>query len=289
MALLHITDASGRQWEHSLSPHSVCTIGRAPDNEIILNDGRVSRYHAHIKFIDGAYVIVDGHVTGSLIQRSANKVLIDGKPFHEHALESGERVTIGASELRFEQSPADAPQAAPRLPGYDDLRLGRTQFTVKAKEIFQTRTSPGGGPASQQEELELLRRKADILTLLYEMSQTLGSVFDLDLIFEKATDIIFRVTPADRVVALLRDDSLDAGGVEGGLRPVAMRVRDEKLALTAKTRTIGRTITHKVMRERVALLSQDVIADEQFASVNSIIAQGVRSTMCAPLLSESGV
>ena len=51
--------------------------------------------------------------------------------------------------------------------------------------------------------LETLQRKANILTALYEMSKTLGSVFDLNAIFDKATDVIFRSTPADRVVALL--------------------------------------------------------------------------------------
>ena len=56
-------------------------------------------------------------------------------------------------------------------------------------------------------ELEQLRRKAKILALLYEMSKTLGSVFNLDAIFEKATQVIFDATPADRVVALLTDDA----------------------------------------------------------------------------------
>ena len=41
------------------------------------------------------------------------------------------------------------------------------------------------------------------------MSKTLGTVFDLKEIFEKATDLIFRGTPADRVVALLADETLD--------------------------------------------------------------------------------
>jgi adenylate cyclase len=43
------------------------------------------------------------------------------------------------------------------------------------------------------------------------------------------------------------------------------------------------------MQERVALLSQDAAADEQFAGVESIVSQGVRSTICAPLIAESGV
>jgi adenylate cyclase len=43
------------------------------------------------------------------------------------------------------------------------------------------------------------------------------------------------------------------------------------------------------MKDRVALLSQDAAADAQFAGVESIVSQGVRSTICAPLIAESGV
>lgn len=286
MALLKIKDASGRQWQYALSPQLVCTIGRAADNSVVLDDPRASRYHAHIVYRDAAYVVIDGRMTGALIQRSSNKVLIDGQPSHEHVLKDGEAITIGASVLQFELPPAEA---LPRF-GYDDVRLGHTQLAIKAEDLLQTRLkSTGDDMASTRAEIEVLRRKADILALLYEMSQTLGSVFDLELIFEKATDIIFRVTPADRVVALLRDERPDTDAADGGLRPVAMRMRDARLAATAKSLTIGRTITRKVMNERVALLSQDVAADEQFANVNSILAQGVRSTMCAPLIAGSGV
>jgi len=70
---------------------------------------------------------------------------------------------------------------------------------------------------------------------------------------------------------------------------IATSARDEKLEAHARKMTIGRTITRKVMKDRVALLSQDAAADEQFAGVDSIVSQGVRSTICAPLLTESGV
>jgi adenylate cyclase len=121
------------------------------------------------------------------------------------------------------------------------------------------------------------------------MSKTLGSVFDLNAIFAKATDIIFRATPADRVVALLAEKSVSGDAEDVELHPVATRARDEKLEAHARKLTIGRTITRKVMKERVALLSQDAAADEQFAGVDSIVSQGVRSTICAPMVAESGV
>ena len=137
--------------------------------------------------------------------------------------------------------------------------------------------------------LESLQRKANILSALYEMSRTLGSVFDLDAIFAKATDIIFRLTPADRVVALLAEGSGTGNLEDVKLNPIAMLARDEKLEGHARKLTIGRTITKKVMRDRVALLSQDAASDEQFAGVDSIVSQGVRSTICAPLVGESRV
>jgi adenylate cyclase len=43
------------------------------------------------------------------------------------------------------------------------------------------------------------------------------------------------------------------------------------------------------MKDRVALLSQDAASDEEFAGVDSIVSQGVRSTICAPLVGESRV
>ncbi len=291
MAHLKITDASGRQWQYSFMPQGVCTIGRAPDNAVVLDDARASRYHAHIKSSeDGSLTIVDGAVINGQLRRSANKVFINGEPHLEYQLTNGDRVTIGASTLRFEQ-PAEERTTEVR---YDDKPLGHTQLLISANDVMTTvlHGKPDAGMAAspaRDKVLESLQRKANILSALYEMSRTLGSVFDLDAIFAKATDIIFRLTPADRVVALLAEGSGTGNLEDVKLNPIAMRARDEKLEGHARKLTIGRTITKKVMRDRVALLSQDAASDEQFAGVDSIVSQGVRSTICAPLVGESRV
>ena len=290
MAHLKITDASGRQWQFNFAPQAVCTIGRAPDNAVVLDDPRASRYHAHIKQADnGAFTIVDGAVINGQLRRSANKVLINGEGQYEHNLKNGDRITIGASTLKFEQ-PAEERTTDVR---YDDKPLGHTQLLISANDVMSTVlrtksdeviTSP-----SRDKVLEALQRKANILSALYEMSKTLGSVFDLNAIFAKATDIIFRSTPADRVVALLADAGTNSNLEDIQLTPIAMRARDDKLEAHARKLSIGRTITRKVMRDRVALLSQDAASDEQFAGVDSIVSQGVRSTICAPLVAETRV
>src|ERR1044071_3590560 len=101
MALLHITDASGRAWAATLTRQGVCTIGRAPDNTVVLNDPRASRHHAHVRFRDGSYFIVDGSPDGKL---SANHVFVNGQQHLEHALRDADRVQIGASQLRIDTS-----------------------------------------------------------------------------------------------------------------------------------------------------------------------------------------
>ena len=162
---------------------------------------------------------------------------------------------------------------------------------MSARDVLSTvlrQAEPAGAP--RDKVLETLQRKANILNELYEMSKTLGAGFDLDKIFKKATDIIFRSTPADRVVALLAEGVVtEQNADDAKLFAIATSARDEKLEAHARKMTIGRTITRKVMKDRVALLSQDAAADEQFAGVDSIVSQGVRSTICAPLLTESGV
>jgi adenylate cyclase len=297
MALLQITDASGRAWASPLSRQGVCTIGRAPDNAVVLNDPRASRHHAHVRFRDGSYFIIDGSTDGKL---SANHVFVNGEQRLEHALREGDRVQIGASHLRLDVSDERAAEPETR---FEDKPLGHTQLLVSADDVIRaalssrpaapaTRTATAAAssePEPADTELEELRRKARILAMLYEMSKTLGTVFDLDRIFDKACEVIFSATPADRVVALLRDERTQGDDGEENLQVVAMRVRDETHAARARKQSIGRTITRKVMRERQALLSQDAASDQEFAGVHSIVAQGVHSTICAPLLADTRV
>ena len=295
MAFLKVTDASGRQAQQQLNARTTYTIGRAPDNHVVLDDPRASRHHAHIKpNDDGSFMVIDGIFVNGQIKRSANKVYVNGEQKFEHQLRDGDRVTIGASTLKFEQAKEERTAEL----SYDDKPLGHTQLLMSAKDVLNTVLRQSDPSLSMgvttvprgDKVLESLQRKANILGEIYEMSKALGAGFDLDKIFKMATDIIFRSTPADRVVALLADGIVtEQNADEAKLFPIATRARDEKLEQHARKMTIGRTITRKVMKDRVALLSQDAAADEQFAGVDSIVSQGVRSTICAPLFTESGV
>ena len=315
-AKLRITEPGGAPREFSLEVGKNYTIGRSNENNIVLNDRRVSRKHAHVTADGERFRLVDGYYEGGALKRSVNHVFVNGSPVLEKQLEQGDNVVIGETQLLFLDSlpkpfipehhvsyapaPAQAAVAvahtAPTVADspigvdYDDKPLGQTQLRISANEIIgrQSHLSIESGMASP-EEVKDLRRKAKILELLYEMSRSLGTVFDLKEIFDRATDLIFRGSPADRVVALLADETLDGKILAYSLVPVSVKTRDAKIEELTDSLTISRTITQKVMREKVALLSQDAKTDAQFLGAESIVSQGVRSTICAPLITESNV
>jgi len=311
-AWLNIKETTGNEFRFDLAAGQIYSIGRAKDNDIILNDRRVSRKHARIAGDAEGFVLIDGTVENGTLVRSINHVFINGAPVLEKKLESGDAIIIGESQLDFDfDAPAKATGPLPEIlkrsvsgedydaetaavvaegVNYDDKPLGMTQVEMSANEIIgrQTHLSVESAVATP-EEIKDLRRKAKMLELLYEMSRSIGTVFDLKEIFAKATDLIFRGTPADRVVALIADETVDGKILDYSLFPIAVRTRDGQMTEPAERLTISRTITQKVMRDKVAVLSQDARTDEQFFGAESIVSQGVRSTICAPLITESNV
>ncbi len=311
-ALLKITEPNGRVWEFTLEPGTTYSIGRAKDNDIVLNDRRASRKHARVIPSDDRFTVVDGYLENGGLVRSVNHVFINGSPMLEKVLESGDMVMVGESRLEFVQTGAAGTSgplpeilkrsisdehfdsgpatAASEAVNFDDKPLGHTQVQISANAIiFRQSHLSIETAAATPEEIKDLRRKAKMLELLYEMSRSIGTVFDLKQIFEKATDLIFRGTPADRVVALIADETVDGKILDYSLFPIAVRTRDENTDKLTSNLTISRTITLKVMREKVAVLSQDAKTDELFLGSDSIVSQGVRSTICAPLITESNV
>ncbi len=286
------------------------SIGRARENDIVLDDRRVSRKHAFV-FGDGkVFKVIDGHLENGQLIRSVNHVFVNGTMQVQCPLAPGDLITIGESKLQFLPAIPDpvaipandpVPQMAvvsernadvetPQTINYDDAPLGHTQMQISVNEIIGRQSSLSlENAVASPEEIKDLRRKAKILGLLFEMSKTLGTVFDLPEIFERATDLIFRGTPADRVVALLTDEKDNTVPLDHSLYQIGAKTRAESMKQLTDKLTVSRTITQKVMRDRVAILSQDAKTDEQFQGAESIVAQGVRSTICAPLITQSSV
>jgi FHA domain-containing protein len=80
------------------------TIGRAPDNGVVLRDGRASRHHARIDARRGSLVLSDlGSTNGSFV---------NDRRVESIALGEGDRIRVGTTTLLIEAIASGAPDAA---------------------------------------------------------------------------------------------------------------------------------------------------------------------------------
>lgn len=108
MPRIIVEPSSGEKTERSLNRDDIATIGRRKQCTVVITDSAVSRHHATIEFVDGAYILRD--------EGSSNGTLIDDERISEHKLRDGDQFTIGETVLTFredEPEPAPAPVPAP--------------------------------------------------------------------------------------------------------------------------------------------------------------------------------
>jgi len=97
---LVITAGAGKGREFKLRARA--TLGRAPDNDIVLEDPKVSRHHAVIAFTGDRYSITD--------LESANGTFVNGILVREpnHPLRAEDVISVGDTELTFYEVPPSA-------------------------------------------------------------------------------------------------------------------------------------------------------------------------------------
>jgi pSer/pThr/pTyr-binding forkhead associated (FHA) protein len=72
------------------------TVGRGLNNDIILEDSRVSRHHAQLRYRARRFWIND--------LGSTNGTFINGEQIEEKALRDGDTISLGGLELIFKES-----------------------------------------------------------------------------------------------------------------------------------------------------------------------------------------
>ncbi len=93
---LTLIQAGEAEQEFELSKTSV-SFGRAATNDIILNDARISRSHARLDCSPQGVVLTD--------LQSSNGCWVNGERVEQAVLNPGDLITLGGSQIRFDQSP----------------------------------------------------------------------------------------------------------------------------------------------------------------------------------------
>jgi adenylate cyclase len=265
MAKLVISGPDGKESEYELVSKET-RIGRvAPMVDLVVNDGRASRLHAVIRKLQNGFTVVD--------LNSANGTYVNEKPIKELLLREGDVVRIGETRFRFEAS-----RAAPQVEQVDQpIPKGGTVMLVQSDSFKVARSDKLATP----DEIARLRKKAEILSHMFDLSKTLSSVFNMEEIYGHVADMLFELTPAARVVFF----EIAAGTDE--LIATFATFRDKSTAVRKESVTVSRTILRQAVDDRVALLVSDAL--NEFKGAKSVVFQNISSAICAPMVGQSGV
>ena len=96
------------EWQFSSLDHDVVRIGRSHENEVVISDAYVSRFHAELHFTDGGWEI------RSL---GRNGVLLGGRKIEDkHSIAEADEFQLGPSGSFIRLSPMNEADAASALP-----------------------------------------------------------------------------------------------------------------------------------------------------------------------------
>ena len=163
------------------------SIGRAPDNDLQLDDRPVSRYHALIFHRDDQWHVND--------LGSNNGTLVNGEQVVSAALKHGDEIRIGGVVLVLHLEPEEKPQT------------GETSDATPLSEITQTISLDDIGRfySLQRAATESLSQKDRRLHYLLAIAELAVSARSIPLLFEGLVQSLRRTLDASRVVPILQD------------------------------------------------------------------------------------
>jgi transcriptional regulator with GAF, ATPase, and Fis domain len=255
----------------------VTTVGRALGNDVSIPSHGLAETHVQVLF-DGRDFNLEE------VDKQAD-ILINGKKKRRARLVHGDRVTLGDVELSF--SIFDEPQ-----------KIARGSTGAGA--------SGAGPPAGISDtQLNVTNQQLAGLRKLYEFSEKLMTMKEIDQLLEAMLDAVIEVTGAEKGLILLNDDAFM--GTEGpresaaslasprtdapATRPARIRASRNVMreALTETSGAISDSIVRKVIETGRPVIVSDALNDSQFNTSESVLALRLSSVMCAPLVSQGHV
>ncbi len=236
------------------------TIGRHPDNSVQILDRIVSKEHAHvIAQADGTYMLRDlGSLNGSYVGNTR---------VSEQILKHGDEITMGSTRLLYSDRPS-TDESVPRVTiapsSINESHIRHKVDADKSERFLPAKDLPA----------DSLKRDYEKLRIAHELGQAIMGILDLETLLPKILDKSFELLPADRGVILLM--------VNGQLLPKYVKHKNPRQS--HEQIVLSNAILNEVTQQKRAVLSSDASMDARFVGSNSIIMQGIRSTMSVPLM-----
>jgi serine phosphatase RsbU (regulator of sigma subunit) len=252
LALALVGQIKGRSACHFLREGEQI-VGRSATSHLRLPDSSVSRTHASIT-VDGKKAVIAD-------LGSSNGTFVNGAPVTKpRELSLGDTIAFADVELKLVES------TPPAETMYSPNGSSIESSSVTLDEIF--------GPTARADE------RTNLFRILAEAGELLATQSPLDELYQMTLDLVGKVAASDKTVILMLE--------EGSEMPV-IRASRLKPGVEEGDLVLSRTMVQKVLDEKTGLLTSDAQQDPRFQQQQSIVSQGIRSAMAAPLFDNENV
>ncbi len=237
------------------------SLGRDRDNSVQLRDLAVSRHHCRIE--------ADGDTFRVRDLDSRHGTFVNGIPIRERSLQPGDQIAVGDSLFLFQVGDPVSGQ-----PDQPDLLLENRTFAVESTVQRPVDVSPYG---HLNAALPPTSRIAQDLHALLRIGHALHALHATEPLAQRLLELLLETMPAGRTAILLFDRAGEPA-------------RAYALDLSGSTATfpLSRTLVERLVQERTAVLSNDVLQVQDWSEAESLQAARIQSLLAAPLLGPPG-
>jgi phosphoserine phosphatase RsbU/P len=245
---LSYTDADGQH--DVLLDRQITTIGRLPDQDVVLRDQSVSRQHATIVRENNSYSLVD--------RNSSHGTFLNGIRVQRAPLNPGDVLQLGSlegPELQFHFPVVSQGEATSQVGMVSSLR-----FSVNDFPLIDEKQPPA---AREMEQLNWLLSAARQLNAGGAIEEILTTLLQLTL----------QLTGVERGFVFLR---------EGGEMKLARGLNAEG-KIVEQDSTISRRAIQRAIESDAKFSISDTLTDDKASAWASVMINKIRAIYCIPL------
>jgi len=239
------------------------TIGRNSDNDIIIKELSVSRYHAKIIVENGIAIITDCN--------STHGIYINDKKCKTSPICHNDRITIGGIQMvvfSVELSLGMKQKKNPQITFKNMDNNFNNKFAINA-DVYSTSLFDDNATydLNMNNDSAIKNLKA-----IYKANEIISSENNLDTLLEKIKKIIDDILKPDTTVIFFKEKN------SRELVPQLLNSTNNKSALSVSSTILAECVDNK---KAIVTNSKNNL---EYADVNSIILYRITSAICAPLL-----
>lgn len=253
-------------------------VGRSEKCDLRLVDGMVSRNHCMILTEGQRFIVKD--------LESRNGTWVNGRRIkNRRQIKGGDIIQVGPFRLVFVPEPHEHVPLATQtlemgqLESEPFVHRDETEKVVKPLGMISNYLSETTGELKQvATKLRRERLNRNLLTL-YRITEELVVTKNMDEILDYIMDKIFEIFSPSQATILLKENNEDFPF------PKKMKSAEGK----GNTRSISHTIVRRILNDRVSILTDNALEDPRFEMGESVIIDGIRSVMAAPIWEDQAI